>query len=338
MKQSSIRIAKFIGTLVVLAVLQAAETAAEPPLKRVLAIPLKGPIGGLDHLALDAGRARLFVANTVNGSLDVVDLKAGRLIKQIPGQGRIRGIAYSPTADRIFVGNGAGGVCNTFDGGDYALLKSVSLGVDADNVRFNPKTQRIYVVHDDRELSIIDAKDHSIRSPIPLPPSIGGFQLETSRPRMYVNAKVGQVVVIDLDKDQIVDRFPVAPATDNAALAIDEPNHRLFVGCRRDPTLVVMDSDTGKVVATVPIPGDVDDVSFDARRKRIHASCGAGAIAVVRQVDADHYEPIATITTASGARTSVYNPDDGRLYLAVPRRGDAPTQNNPEVWVFQAQP
>ncbi len=312
--------------------------ADEPALEKVQTLALEGPAGGLDHLALDVKRARLFVANTVNGSLDVVDLKAGRLLKQIPGQGRIRGIAYSPTDDRIFVGNGAGGVCNLFDGGDFALLRSVSLGDDADNVRFNPKTGRIYVVHSDQELSIISAKDGSIRSPIPVPGPIGGFQLESSRPRMYVNSKVGQVVVINLDTDHIVDRFPVAPATDNSALAIDEPNHRLFVGCRREPSLVVIDSDTGKVVARLSIPGDVDDVSYDANRERILASCGAGAIAVIQRVDADHYESIATIRTTPGARTSTYDPNAGRLYVAVPRREDGPNRDRPEVWVYQARP
>ena len=99
--------------------------ADPPPLERVQTIALKGPVGGLDHLAVDAKRGRLFVANTVNGSLDVVDLKAGKLLKQVPGQGRIRGIDYSPEADRVFVGNGTGGVCNTFDGENYELLKSV---------------------------------------------------------------------------------------------------------------------------------------------------------------------------------------------------------------------
>jgi hypothetical protein len=165
-----------------------ARAADEPPLVRVQTIALKGPVGGLDHLALDAQRGRLFVANTVNGSLDIVDLKAGRLLKQVPGQGRIRGVAYSPEADRIFVGNGTDGVCNTFDGASYELLKSVALGVDADNDRYNPRTKRVYVVHADTELSIIDATDFKVRSSIALPKSLGAFQLEAGRPRMYVNA------------------------------------------------------------------------------------------------------------------------------------------------------
>jgi DNA-binding beta-propeller fold protein YncE len=237
------------------------------------------------------------------------------------------------------VGNGTGGVCNAFDGENYDLIKSVPLGVDADNVRYNPRTQRIYVVHADTELSVIDAKDYSLRSPIALPRSLGAFQLESGRPRMYVNAKdAGQVVVIDTDRDVEVGRFPVAPAGVNAALAIDEPNHRLFVGCRKNPSLVVMDSDSGKIVASVPIPGDVDDVSYDAKRKQVYASCGDGAIAVIRQNSADRYEAIGTVPTPKGARTSVFNPEDGRLYLAVPRRAERPEQQNPEVWVYRASP
>ena len=249
--------------IAVLAVPAARAAADPPPLERVQTIALKGPVGGLDHLALDAKRGRLFVANTVNGSLDVVDLKAGKLLKQVPGQGGIRGIDYDSGSDRVFVGNGDGGICNIFDGQSYELLKSIPLGDDADNVRYNPRTNRVYVVHADKELSVIDAKDYSVRQPIALPTSLGAFKLESSRPRMYANAKNDGVIAIDTEQDKIIGRFSVAPAGTNAAVAIDEPNHRLFIGCRKNPSLVVMDSDTGKIVASVPIPGDVDDLSFD---------------------------------------------------------------------------
>src|SRR5947199_347599 len=82
---------------------------------------------------------RLFVANLSNDSLDIVDLKAGKLLKQIPGQGKIQGVAYAPELDRLFVGNGQDGVCNVFDGKDYSLLRSFKLP-DADNVRYDPKS------------------------------------------------------------------------------------------------------------------------------------------------------------------------------------------------------
>ena len=99
-----------------------------------------------------------------------------------------------------------------------------------------------------------------------------------------------------------------------------------------------MDSDTGKVVARVPIPGDVDDLYFDAKRRRIYVSCGEGAIAVIRQDDADRYDALANIPTVAGARTSLFDAEAGRLFLAVPRRADRPRQENPEVWVYQARP
>jgi DNA-binding beta-propeller fold protein YncE len=327
-----------LAALMVVVISPRADAADPPPLERVQTIELKGPVGGLDHLALDAKRSRLFVANTVNGSLDVVDLKAGKLLKQVPGQRGIRGIDYDSGSDRVFVGNGDGGICNVFDGGSYELLKSIPFGDDADNVRYNPRTNRVYVVHADKELAVIDAKDYSVRQPIALPTSVGGFKLESSRPRMYVNAKNDGVIAIDTQDDKMIGRFAVAPAGVNAALAIDEPNHRLFVGCRKSPSLIVMDSDNGKILASVPIPGDVDDVSFDPQRGRIYASCGDGAIAVIRQFDGDRYESLATITTVAGARTSTFGPDSGQLYLAVPRRRDRPNQESPEVWVYQARP
>jgi len=313
----------------------------EPPpdLERVGTIALKGPVGGLDHLAFDARRGRLFVANTVNGSLDIVDVKSAKLIQQFPGQAGISGVDYSPNLDRIFVGNGTGGICNVFDGSDYRLLKNLPLGDEADNVRYEPHTRRIFVVHADHELSVIDADSYKVGAPIDLPKSLGALKVESSQPRVYVNAKAaGLVFAIDPQYGRVVGRFPVAPAAVNASLAIDEPNRRLFVGCRREPTLVVMDSDSGKIVASLPIPGDVDDLWFDAKRKRIYASCGDGAIAVIEQVDANHYKHLANVPTQKGARTSVLDATTGTLYLAVPRREERPDQANPEVWVYQTTP
>src|SRR5262245_45709346 len=115
-----VRFRPLTGLLAALA-LAAPSAAADPAtLELVQTIPLKGAAGRLDHLALDAkGGGRLFIANLSNNSLDVVDLKAGKLVKQVPGQRKIQGVAYSPDVNRIFVGNGQDGVCNAFDGNSY---------------------------------------------------------------------------------------------------------------------------------------------------------------------------------------------------------------------------
>lgn len=310
--------------------------ANEPaPLVRVQTIPLKGPSGRLDHLALDAAHARLFVANMPNHSLDVVDLHAGKLVRQIPGQDGIQGLAYAPDLDRIFVGNAEGGICNVFDGNDYRLLKSIKFADDADNVRYDPRTGRAYVEHAEASLAVLDAKSLKLIADIKLPGAPESFQLEKARPRLYINTpQAGRVAAVDTVHNRVVAEFPLTRAAANFPMALDEADRRIFVGCRREPMLVVLDSESGKEVTGVPIPGDTDDVFYDARRKRIYASCGAGFLAVIQQRDADHYESVAELPTAKLARTSFFDPVTDRLYLVVPRDDQRAA---PEIWVYEVR-
>jgi hypothetical protein len=313
-----------------------AAAGAEPSLKLVQTIPLKGPAGRLDHLALDAKNGRLFVANMANSSLDVVDLKAGQLVKQVPGQQGIQGIAYAEDLDRVFVGLGTGGFCNVFSGEDYKLLKTIKFADDADNVRYNPATHLAYVAHAEKALGVIDAKTYEVKADIKLPGQAESFQLEKGRPRLYLNTpSPAQVNVIDLDKNAVVGHYPLQRAAANYPLALDETNRRLFVGCRKPPAVVVLDSESGEEKANVAIPGDTDDVFLDAKRQRLYASCGEGFLAVIRQADADHYELLEKVPTIKGARTCLLDPEGGRLYLLIPRQAG---KEGPEVWVYQLQP
>jgi DNA-binding beta-propeller fold protein YncE len=310
--------------------------AAEPAtLELVQTIPLKGAAGRLDHQAIDTKHARLFIANLSNDSLEVVDLKAGKLIKQIPGQRKIQGIAYAHDLDRIFVGNGAGGECNVFDGKDYKLLKSIKLP-DADNVRYLPRRCLVYVGHAENALSVIDARTLRVKATIKLPGGPEAFQLETRRPRLYVNTPdPARLVVVDTDRNEVLHRYPLRHVGRSFPMALDEANRRVFIGCRNKPAVVVVDSETGKEVARVVIPEDVDDLFYDAKNKRLYASCGTGSLAVLRQRDADHYETLETIPTAKLARTCFFDPAGGRLYLLVPRqRGE----KGPTLRVYKPRP
>jgi DNA-binding beta-propeller fold protein YncE len=321
--------------LALLAWVACAAAGDTPPLERVQVIPLKGPAGRLDHLALDAEHGRLFVANMANASLDVVDLKAGRRVAQVPGQKKIQGIAYAPDLDRIFVGNGADGVCNVLDGHDYKPIKAIPLE-DADNVRYDPRTRRVYVGHADKALAVIDARTLEVVHDVKLPGPPEAFQLARSAPRLYLNTpEPAQVVVVDTAKAEVVARYPLRRAAANFPLALDEAGGRIFVGCRREPMVVVLDSATGKELAAVPIAGDPDDLFHDAKRSRLYASCGEGYLAVVRHRGGDRYELEAKLPTAKLARTSLFDAASGRLYLVVPR-GEG--RDGPEVWVYEARP
>src|SRR5205823_2357510 len=129
-----------------------------------------------------------------------------------------------------------------------------------------------------------------------------------------------QVLVIDTVKKEIVAKYPVTMASGGHPLAIDEGNKRIFVGCRTEPMVVVMDSETGKEVASVGIPKDIDDLYYDAKRKKLYASCGEGFLAVIRQVGPDKYELEEKIATVKQAKTSLFAAGSDRLYLAVPRQ------------------
>jgi DNA-binding beta-propeller fold protein YncE len=296
-------------------------TAAEPQsLVLLRTIPLKGASGRLDHVALDGKNSRLFVANLSNNSLDIVDLKAGKLIKQIPEQKKIQGIAYAPELDRIYVGNGSSGVCNVFDGKDYKLLKSIELP-GADNVRYLAARRSIYVGHAEKTLSVLDAQTYEKKAEIKLPGRPEGFQLEVKRSRLYMNTvDPTRLVVVDTDKNEVLHEYPLHLADRAYPMAVDEVNHRLFLGCRKKPSIVIVNSDTGKEITSVSIPEDIDDVFYDAKNRQLYASCGAGALAVVRQRDADHYETLETIPTVKLARTCFFDPSRERLYLLIPRQ------------------
>jgi DNA-binding beta-propeller fold protein YncE len=304
-------------------------------LELVQTIPLKGAAGRLDHLALDRNGERLFIANLSNNSLDIVDLKAGRLVKQIQDQHKIQGVAYVPEVDRIFVGNGKDGVCNIFDGKSYEIVRSVKLD-DADNVRYDPRSKQIYVAHAENELSVIDPMTMEVKATVKLPGAPEAFQLDPTRPRLYINIpKPSQVAVVDTGKNEVVSQFPLTLAAANYPLALDAERGRIFVGCRKRPTVVVLDVTTGKEVVGIEIPGDIDDLFYDKARERLYASCGEGVLAVIQRKEADRYEVVERISTGKLARTCLFDAERGRLYVPVPRQADG---TSPELRIFQAKP
>lgn len=307
------------------------QASAAPPLTLVQTISLKGVEGKLDHLAVDSDGARLFVANKANNTLDIVDLKTGRLVQQIADQTKVSGVAYAADLDMIYVGNG-GGTCNGFDGKDYRLVFSTP-APDADNVHYHSGTRQVYVGQGSR-MAVLNAKTGEVATRIELPGDVHGFRIDKKAGKIYaVLTKESLVAVIDVATHQVTARFPLTKSDAGSPIAQDSARGQLFVGCpKKQPMLVVFDIKSGQEVATLDLPAGVDDVYFDAKRNRVYASCSDGVLTVIER-DGDQFKVVASLETPKNSRTCVWS--KGKLYLAVPRQ---PGQDGPEVRIFEAEP
>ena len=305
------------------------------PLRLIQTIPLRNVEGRIDHMAVDLKGERLFIAALGNNTVEIVDLRAGKHMETITGLHEPQGVGFVPEFNKIFIANAQSGACEVFDGSSFKRIKSIKLSDDADNIRYDAATRRVYVGYGNGALGIIDAATGDQLGEIKLDGHPESFQLEKSGPRIFVNIPTSQkIAVVDREKRAAVTAWPVGGATANFPMALDETHHRLFVGFRKPAKLVVYDTESGKVIANLDSPGDADDIFHDGTRQRIYISGGDGFIDIIQQQDADHYKSLTKIPTASGARTSFWVAEMSRLYLAVPHRG---TQRA-EVRVYEAQP
>ena len=298
--------------------------AARPPLeplRAVGAIPLPHVHGRIDHLAYEASGHRLFVAALGNDTVEVVDVASGSWVKSLTGFHEPQGIAVVPERDLVAVANGAAEGLQLLDGLHLSMGRSVKLGDDADNVRYDGEARRIYAGYGGGGLAAVDPADGRVIGRAPLPGHPESFQLESAGPRIYINVPdARQIVVVDRRTLKVIATWPVTAAAANFPMALDEAGHRLFVGCRRPATLVVYDTRTGNSTGSVDIAGDTDDLFFDQARQRVYVIAGEGFIDVL-DVRGATPSRVARIATARGARTGLYLPDASRLYLAVPERG-----------------
>jgi DNA-binding beta-propeller fold protein YncE len=298
----------------------AAQSAA--PLKLAQTIALGGVEGRIDHFAFDAAGERLFVCALGNNTVEVLDLRKGERVHSITGLGAPQGIAYIPELDRLFIANDRGGICKTYDAKSYQNVGEIDFKDDADNVRYDDSSKRLYVGFGSGGIGIISAPESKAIGSIRLSAHPEAFEVEKQGKRIFVNVpNARHVAVIDRDKSEVINTWRTDLAFENFPMALDEANHRLFVGCRLPSKLVVLDTESGKVIAKIDISGDSDDVFYDGKRHRIYAICGAGKIDIIEQTDANTYKASAKIGTANGARTGLFVPERDTLFVAVPHRG-----------------
>jgi DNA-binding beta-propeller fold protein YncE len=298
----------------------AAQSAPPLELKQTIALPAVE--GRIDHLTYDPVGERLFVCAVGNNTVEVLDLRKGQRVHSITGLGAPQGIAYLPDLDRVFVANDKNGILNIYDGKGYQPLGELNFKDDADNVRYDDATKKIYVGFGSGGIGIVNAPDGKQIGSIKLSAHPEAFQLEKNGKRIFVNVpNARQVAVIDREKGEVTAKWKTDLAFGNFPMALDEANHRLFVGCRLPSKLVVLNTDSGDVVAKIDLSGDADELFYDSNRRRLYAICGAGTIDVLEQTAPNTFKTLTKVDTAEGARTGLFVPKLDTLFVAVPQRG-----------------
>src|SRR5215217_9080171 len=291
-------------------------------MKLIQTMPLQGVEGRIDHLSIDIKGQRLFVAALGNNTVEVLDLNTSSVVHSTSDLSEPQSALFVPSLNKLFVTNGGNGVCQIFDGSSFAELNRVELSGDADNIRYDNNSSSIIVGYGDGGLSVIDGASGKEVTNIKLNGHPESFQLESSGSKMFVNIpSANQIAVVDRKQQKVISTWFMTSALANFPMALDESQHRLFVGFRAPAKLIVFDTETGKSVAGFDSVRDADDVFYDAAHKLILVIGGEGYIEIFSQKDADHYQNLVQISTAGGARTGLWVPDWNRLYVAVPHKG-----------------
>ncbi|HYM05164.1 MAG TPA: hypothetical protein VEU11_01260 [Terriglobales bacterium] len=284
-------------------------------------IDLPNVNGRIDHFSADVKGRRIFVSALGNHTVEVLDVASGKRLRSIAGLAEPQGVYYDPSTNHLFAACAGDGTTKLFDAATFQLLETIKFSSDADNIRYDAHSHRVLVGYGDGALGFLSANGKRTGD-IALDAHPESFQLEKNGTRVFVNVPdQKEIQVADLATSRVVAKWPVTSALRNFPMALDEPHHRLLIGCRAPARLLAIDTETGKQTASVEIVGDTDDLFYDAAKSRVYVIGGHGFVDVFAQESADRYDRLAHLTTAPGARTGLFVPEWGKLYVAVPHRG-----------------
>jgi DNA-binding beta-propeller fold protein YncE len=300
--------------------------------------------GRFDHLLVDLKTQRMFTTPQSAKAVMVFDLKTREMIHTIAGIEIPHHLLYREDLNRLYVTDGGnGGALRIIDGKTYEFIKSVPLLPDADPSIYDPATKLLYVESGGKDanmdystINIINTTSgENLGSLTVDSPGLDGMAIEASGPRIYeTDVAKNRIVVIDRVARKVITTWPITLGKTAVTLALDETNHRLFVGCRSGH-IVIFDTATGKELQALPINQGVDDLAFDVKAKRLYAACpaGDGSIDVYKQSDPDHYMSLGQVPSGPGARTGELVTALGRYYVAVPQRATT----NAQILEYQIQ-
>ncbi|HLJ27066.1 MAG TPA: YncE family protein [Candidatus Angelobacter sp.] len=314
----------FCGMVLVLAVVFSsnAKSPVQYELKQRFTL---GGDGGWDYLTYDAQGKHLFISRSTR--VQVVDPEKGTLITEIPNTKGVHGIALARDLGKGFTSNGGENTVTVFDLETLKETAKIKLPDGAENpdaILYDPASHRVFTFNGrSKNATVIDATNNTIAGTIPLDgkPEFGAAD---GTGLVYVNIEdKSELQGIDARKAALISTWPLTGCEEPSGLAMDQKHHRLFAGCH-NKVMAVVNSDTGKVVTTVPIGQGVDANGFDPGTELAFSSNGDGTLTVVHEDSADKYTVAQNATTQRGARTMAVNPNNHEVYLVTAEIEETP--------------
>jgi len=288
---------------------------------------MPGVAGRFDFFGIDVKGQRLFVTPLDHKSVEVYDLKAGKLLHSITGIAKAHAVLYRGDKDKIFVTDGPAGSIKIYKGKGYELVKTIEPLAEPDGILFDGTTRYLYVITggegaklDYSLIAVIDTDRAEHVADIRVEGNtMEQMGLEKSSSRLFVaNREKNRIEILDRQKRSVVGNWPLTLCTVPVGLAMDEANHRIFVGCRSE-TMVVVDSMSGREITSLPLSKGIDGMVFDPTTKRIYSEANSGAIDVYEETDPDHYRSMGTTPIGTPAKPGLFVPELSRYFVAVPQ-------------------
>ncbi len=268
--------------------------------------------GGWDYIAVGPDNSRLYVSHGTQ--VNVLDENSGDSVGVIPNTTGVHGIAFVTSLGKGYTSNGRLNNITVFDLKSNAVLSQIAAGTNPDAIMYDPYSRLIITCNGrSNDLSLIDPVTEKLVATIP----VGGkpeTAVSDEKGKIYINIEdKNEIISVDINLRQILNRWSLAPAEGPTGLAIDLKNNRLFAGCEK--TLVVLDANSGKLIAKVTIGNGCDGVVFDPALGFAFASCGEGVLSIVHETKNGAFELLENIPTKASARTSALNPQTHTIYL-----------------------
>jgi YVTN family beta-propeller protein len=286
-----------------------------------------GGEGFWDYLIVDSPAHRLYL--TRGNHVDVVDTQTGKLAGSIANLHGTHGVALDDAGKFGYISDGGGNAVVVFDRATLATLATIPAGTNPDGIVFEPATQTVWAFNGrSKDATVIDAASRKVVATIPLPGK-PEFPAVDGKGNVFDNIEDKSLIVrLDAHTNKLADTWP-AGCESPSGLAFDVAGARLFPVCD-GKKMAVVDSNSGKILATPAIGDGPDAAGWDAAHKLAFASSGDGILSVIDASSAD-YKTIESLPTQKGARTMAYDPGADRVYLVTAEFGPrpAPTADNP---------